>query len=800
MESGEESVLRLARTLMSSGDRAELFRQLAAAARQAVEAEWAAVWVYDRRRKSFSLALTQPEGAFSPLVKKAGRKGDLLSEALSRAEPVARRGEEIRDTMLQHLDLASLPPVREIFCVPFTLDSEQVGILELIRRTPTPPESGRGQAHFLAACAALTSSAAAAMVQVEAGREKQLAAINRLMQLYDVSQVFHANLELDALLSVVANRVELIFEAGLVRVWLKAEDAEGVQLAFPPGQGDAPRLEAGSAPPWTAFHTTQSVLVAQVPEAEEAQEIEEFYGPGVAGSVMCVPLIAVESCLGTIEVVRAAGDPPLGRDELDFLEEIGSQAARALRNANLLLAERKARELHALLEISREITSTLDLDRVLATIVNRADSIVESERCAILLAEGTTLQLRAVSGQVEVDRKDPRLRDLEEILSWAHMGGQGLYVSESEGEIEADREETREKFRRYFERSGMKTFVAVPLKDEEGLLGMISLESSQPYFVSEEKLEIFTILVNQATVAIRNASLYHQIPLINIMQPLAGWRSRLKSVPRWRLLRNAVVAVAICAGLALVPWNMKVAGKLIVLPARNSSVATEVEGVVDGVYRHEGDRVKRGDLLATLIERDYRIRSEEARSRYEIAEREVAQHESGLEQAAARQARIRRDELREEYDLRRQELDKTRITSPVDGVVLTPRLEQKVGVFLERGDVFCRIADMQDVAVEVLVPETEIAEVAVGQRVRLKIDSFPTRTFGGRVEIVGQKVVEEEGGRFLIVRGRVDGGDLPLKTGMLGRAKIEIGRRSVGYVIFRRPVRFLWRTLWTWLP
>ncbi len=799
MESGEESVLRLARTLMSSGDRAELFRQLAAAAREVVEAEWAAVWVYDRRRKSFSLALTQPEGTFSPLVKKAGRKGDLLSEALARAEPVTRRGEEIGDTMLQHLDLASPTPVREIFCVPFTLDSDQVGILELIRRTPTPPESGRGQAHFLAACAALTSSAAAAMVQVEAGREKQLAAINRLMQLYDVSQVFHANLELDALLSVVANRIELIFEAALVRIWLKTE-AEGVQLAFPTGEGDAPRLDAGPAPPWNAFHTAESVRVARVPEAEEAQELEEFYGPGVAGSVICVPLIAEESCLGTIEVVRAAGDPPFGSDELDFLEEIGGQAARALRNANLLLAERKARELHALLEISREITSTLDLDRVLATIVNRADSIVESERCAILLAEGTTLKMRAVSGHVEVDRKDPRLRDLEEILSWAHMGGQGFYLSESEGEIEADREETRGKFRRYFERSGMKTFVAVPLKDEEGLLGMISIESSQPYFVSEEKLEIFTILVNQATVAIRNASLYRQIPLINIMEPLAGWSSRLKRIPRWQWLRNTGVAAALAAGLAFVPWNMKIAGKVVVLPVRTSSIMVEVEGIIDAVYHREGDRIRKGELLASLLERDYRIRSQEARSRYEIAEREVAQHDAGLEQAAARQARIHRDQLREEYEMRRQELEKTRITSPVDGVVLTPRIEQKVGLFLQKGEVFCRIADMQEVAVEVLVPETEIAEVTVGQKVRLKIDSFPTRTFRGRVEIVGQKVVDEEGGRFLIVRGRVDGGDLPLKTGMLGRAKIEVGRRSVGYVLFRKPVRFLWRMLWTWIP
>lgn len=800
MERGDEAVLSLARSLMAAGTPSDLLRQLAATVRHVQGADWAAVWIYDRRRKAYSLELSLPEGVFTPAVKKAGRKGDILSEAVARKELIAKRDEEIREALLQHLGTGEGQPVREIFCVPFTLDSERLGLLELIREKPSPPESHLGQIRFLSACSALASSAAASMVQLEAGREKQMAAINRLMQLYDVSQAFHTTLERDALLPVIANRISLILEAPLCRIWLPVEGGEGLECAYP-ADGEAPvRLESNAGVPGTAFQNGETVLVAEAGQAETAAEIEAFYGPGVAGSVMCALLSVEDSCLGVVEIVRPPGEPAYGPDDRDFLEELARQAAIAVRNANLLLAERKAKELDALLEVSREITSTLDLDRVLATIVNRADSIVPSERCAILLAEGTTLEVRAVSGHLEVNRRDPQMRDLEEILSWAHLSGQGLYISELDGQIEADREETREKFRRYFERSGMKTFVAFPLKDEEGLLGMLGLESSQPYFVSEEKLEVCNILVNQATVAIRNASLYRQIPLISIMQPIVGWSARLKKIPRWKWLRNAGYSAAVAALLVLVPWNMKIAGKVLVLPARNSSVTSEVEGIVDAVYHREGDRVQRGELLATLLDRDYRLRTEDARARYEIADREVAQHDADHDPPAARQARIHRDQLREEYDLRRQELGKTRIVAPVDGVVLTPRLEQKVGSLLQRGDVLCRIADMAVVAVEVQVPETEVAEIEKGQRIRLKIDSFPTRTFIGRVEIVGQRVIEEGSDRFLIVRGQVEGGVLPLKTGMLGRAKIEVGKRSIGYVLLRKPARFLWRKVWSWMP
>lgn len=800
MEREEAAILSLAKSLMAAASPSELFRQLATSVRQVAEADWVAVWTYERRKKRFSLEMSHPEEAFSPAPDQAGRKGDLLAEALDRKELVARRGEEIRDALLQHLGPDRETPVGEAVCVPFTLDGDRVGLLEMVRRDPTPSERSQAQARFLSACSALASSAAASLVQAEAGRERQMAAINRLMQLYDVSQTFHATLEREALLPVIANRIAMMFEASVCRIWLPAEGGETLERAWPPADEEPERLAPGAMIPGTVFQSGESVLVADVAQAETAGEIEEFYGPGVAGSLVCAPLIIDGNILGAIDIARAPGEPPYGQDEKDLLEEISRQAALAVRNANLLIAERKARELDALLEISREITATLDLDRVLATIVNRADSIVPCDRCAIILGEGRAPALKAVSDKPEIDRKDPAIRDLEEILTWAYLGGQGLYLSEIEGAIETDREETREKFRRFFERSGMKTFLAFPLKDEEGLLGVLSLESSQPYFVSQEKLEVCHILANQATVAIRNATLYRQIPLINLMGPIAGWKARLAKIPRWKWLRNAAFVTVVAAALILVPWNMKIAGRAVVLPARNSSVTTEIEGIVDVVYRREGDRVPKGDLLATLMDRDYRMRMEEARTGYEIADREVAQGEADHDPPAARQARIRRDQQREEYELRRHELDKTRIVAPVDGVVLTPRIEQKAGSFLQKGEVFCRIADMKDVAVEVFVPETTIAEIRTGQIIRLKIDSFPTRTFLGRVEIVGQKVIQEVDGRFLVVRGRVEGADLPLKTGMLGRAKIEIGRRALGYVLLRRPAGFLWRTLWSWMP
>ncbi|MEE9226696.1 MAG: GAF domain-containing protein [Acidobacteriota bacterium] len=800
MESGNKPVLDLARKLMAAEGPAEFFRNLATAVREEMEADWVAVWVHERKKKSFILEVGVPPKGFSADASGAGRDGDLLHEAITRKKLLVRRGEQVRPDTLRHLALAGKTPPAEIFCLPITLDSDRLALLEVIREHASAPDAHSGQVRFLSACAALAASAAASTIRFQAGQEKQLAVINRLMQLFDVSQVFHSSLERDILLPAIGDRLGMILQALECRIWLPTADNKKLQCAIPAGEAGEEPLEIEAGIPWIAFQEQESVLIPDLAEMDTEDGSETGYDAEVVRSVVCAPMIVDENCLGVVEAIRSPQQAMFTADDQDFLEELARQAAIALRNANLFLAESRAKELDALLDISREITSTLDIDKVIMTIVNRAESFLPNDRCAILLGEGRKMEIRAISGHLEIDRKDSRIRDLEEILTWAYLRGSGLYVSEMDGEVEADREETREKFRRYFEKTGLKTFVAIPLKDEEGLLGMLSVESDQPYFVAEDKLEAFNILANQATVAIRNAALYRQIPLINIMEPLASWRGRMKKVPRWKWIRNGALAAGLILGAVLVPWNLKIAGKAVVLPMKNSSVTTEIEGIVEAVFRREGDGIRRGEVLATLVDKDYRVWMEEARSHFEIADRRVAQYEAGLDLPAASQARIQREQFRQELALLRHKLALTRITSPVDGVVLSPRLERKVGKYLEKGEEFCRVADMREISVEVRVPETEIAAVSEGQRIRLKFDSFPTETFYGRVDIVGQQVVVEDGRRYLVVRGEIDGSGLPLKTGMLGRAKIETGPRSIGYVFLRKPARFIWRKTWSWLP
>jgi len=148
-----------------------------------------------------------------------------------------------------------------------------------------------------------------------------------------------------------------------------------------------------------------------------------------------------------------------------------------------------------------------------------------------------------------------------------------------------------------------------------------------------------------------------------------------------------------------------------------------------------------------------------------------------------------------------------RLRAPLAGVIVTPKVEEKVGKLLSRGEEFCELVDPLQMAVEMNVPETEEALIRPPASVALKLNSFPTRTFQGTVERMGARTVSAAGEQFFIVRALFPNPHGAARTGMVGRAKItatggwgQSGWYPVGFVLFRAPARWVWTKIWSWLP
>ena len=112
---------------------------------------------------------------------------------------------------------------------------------------------------------------------------------------------------------------------------------------------------------------------------------------------------------------------------------------------------------------------------------------------------------------------------------------------------------------------------------------MLSMESQTPRFLNASHLELIKIFAGQATVAIRNAQLYRQVPLIGALEPIAAKKRAFLAMPKAK--RIAMVSAVLIALLFFVffPWNLKVGGNAYVLPTRTATVNAEIDGVIEKV-------------------------------------------------------------------------------------------------------------------------------------------------------------------------------------------------------------------------
>ena len=150
--------------------------------------------------------------------------------------------------------------------------------------------------------------------------------------------------------------------------------------------------------------------------------------------------------------------------------------------------------------------------------------------------------------------------------------------------------------------------------------------------------------------------------------------------------------------------------------------------------------------------------------------------------------------------LEQDRLARTQLVSPVAGVIVTPRIEERVGQYFTKGGELCVVADVGTVVAEVAVPENDATLVQSGEPVAIKLNPYPTRLFRGTVTRPGTHVRQEDKDRFIVAEVRIENPDGLLKTGMQGKAKVSTVRVPLIAAIFREPVRWAWNKIWPILP
>ncbi|HKS67291.1 MAG TPA: efflux RND transporter periplasmic adaptor subunit [Candidatus Acidoferrales bacterium] len=751
------------------------------------------------------ISWAHPGEHFTPSEERV--RDGLLSEAC--ASTGARRitpGDFANDDF-SHLDETSRGHVRSGLYAQIPGVGGPEGVIEVLnkRSGEFTAEDGR----FLEEAARIAGQVLTNLAGIESERQSNFAALERLTSLYDLGRTFTSTLELEELLPIVAGKIRDILGAGACNLWL----ADAGELRFAQQAGEDPSVEEGATAPLEEDlfgELMRQGVPKLIEDATEEAQLEKRRRAAADLEIatwMAAPLRKDDEILGVVEVINKADGGRFNDEDLFFLTSISEQAATALHNAKLLESERKLHTLDALLKISQEITSTLDLDHVLTTVVQQAGSIIPFDRCVIGFFDRGRFVLGAVSGEEEVP-KTREMQELRERLEWAAEEQENVWADRYEDGWHVGQEATNAQFVPFLEAHEYNGLYILPLRDEQGTLGAMSLLSGDADFLTASNKETLAILANQTTVAIRNAQLYQQVPLANLLQPLAQRKQRLlAAVPqgRWRTYAERIAAVA--AILFVIPWPLRVGTDATVVPAQRRVVSSIQGGIVRQVFVREGESVREGQVLAQLDASDDRVKLARAEAALAQTERALSDAEFHNDPAAASDAKIQSDVHRAEVAFENQRIEEAQLRSPIAGTIVTPKVEEKAGTMLQPGGSFCEVVAQDEMAAEMSVPETDLPLLKPGNHVSLKLNAYPETTFEGVVERIGAQTKSDSGEQYFLVRAIFRNTGDRARDGMAGRARVRAGGgwfrsqwHPIGYVILRAPFRWIWEKAWSWLP
>ncbi len=624
------------------------------------------------------------------------------------------------------------------------------------------------------------------------------AEVERLRLLQSISHEFASSLDFDELLPNVFNTVLSAVGAQGGSIWIAQGDVLRCRLAL----GSASQKLVGKEVPiGTGFvgdvaRKQRSTIVTDAMQDPRFQDRVDRSSTMITTTIMAAPMLVKGETVGSIQVNNKVTGDIFDENDRQLLEGLASSAAIALRNAQLHTAEKRARDLALLLEISREIGSTLDLDRILHSVVNLATRALTFDVGAVGMQVKGRCEIRAIAGREEVDEKDDAVRRLAARGSWAQERGEAFYLTDR-GAPASDAEHAFvNAFGDALTTDEVRSGLYLPLADEEGGLGVLFFEAKQPDFAGETQREIAGILANQTAVALRNAELYNQVPLVDVLGGLAQQKRKLLALPRRRLQVYAAAAVLALGAVTLIRWPLRVSGMTPTFRATTyAPVRPFVSGVVERSFVREGTEVARGAPLLQLRAVALRADREATVAAMAIAEREAATASARGDPATERLHRTRFASLQREASLLDEEIAATTVRAPVAGVVLTPRPEELVGTRPDAGETLMIIGRTDSLELDLGVRQRDIERVQVGQALRLRVDALPQRTFEGRVIFVGQLPLQTEKDVYFPVRALVPNEDGALRPGMVAHAKVLTAPASVLTRVFRAPTRWA-RLLW----
>ena len=556
---------------------------------------------------------------------------------------------------------------------------------------------------------------------------------------------------------------------------------------------------------------------------------------------------------GLVEIFQRVGArPTTQRGYLRFLVQMCEIAGEYLKTRRLRHFVTKQSLWEQLENFTASVHTRLDSRQTAFTIANEGRRLIGCDRVTVVLRKGGSYAVEAISGQDTFDKRSNVVRMLRNLSTVVIRSGEDLWYT---GDTQNLAPQVEKAVNEYVDESHTKQIAVLPLREydphaddktrdkkRENMLGAIVIEQLVDSRAPDGLMQRVDVVRRHSATALTNAQSHEGLFLLPVWRFIGKSRVLVtaRNLPKTILASIALLAAIIA--MWLVPWDFTVTADGKLLPETRANVFAAVDGRIIDVPVREGQTVKKDDLLAE--QRSSPLEDQEAQLLGEIAANRQAYLAAKAKQGALDPARTPEADmldiqseltqletkaatLQEQLRIHKVQESRLKITSPIDGKVVGWKIQEMLRDRpVTTGTQIMEIADpTKNWELEIQLPEAKMGHVVPRLRELRQTDPNATLpvTFilatnpdsedklqGRVIEIAASAETNGEKGNAVRMRVAFEQQELAklsdtndasdtaidalkqdLKVNADVKAKIDCGRKPVGYVLFHELWEFI---------
>jgi RND family efflux transporter MFP subunit len=418
------------------------------------------------------------------------------------------------------------------------------------------------------------------------------------------------------------------------------------------------------------------------------------------------------------------------------------------------------------------------------------------DRVALGALKGGRIRLRALSHSGQFNKRANLMRAIElamdeavdqrETVVYPPIEGAAPQVTLAHGQL--------------LKESEAGAALTLPLARGETIVGALTLERPAGFSFDTASLELCDAVaavagpIVELKVAAERNLLAHAAESCRLL-----WRK--VAGPRHPGYKLAAAGTALAAlFFAFATGEFRVSAESTVEGEVQRVISAPINGFVKEAPRRAGDTVRKGEVIGRFDDRELKLERVKLVGQTTQYGQQVREAMAQRNRAQAGIVLAQLDQAQAQLALVEEQLARTEMVAPFDGVIVSGDLSQKLGAPVERGQSMFEVAPLDSFRIALRVDERDFGHVVPGQKGELAVTAIPDQRFPFVVTRITAVNTAKDGKNTFRVEARLDGEPGRLRPGMEGVGKIRIDERRLVWIWSHSLIEWVQLWLWSWLP